>query len=412
MVNNCVISGNTATNGGGASGGYLYDCLIRGNTAWRGGGVSLVMAVNCTIASNSATYGGGSSDSIISFCTIEDNAAISDGGGDCDDVVELSTIRRNRASGHGGGLYGGWSQDCQIKENHAGWGGGLSETIASNCVFRGNQADQSGGGAHEGTLYCSLLSENSAGNMGGGQDGSTLYNCTVLGNEATNQAGGCNGGTLYNCIIWSNRAASDANFLGGTYTYCCTAPNPAGIGNLADDPRFVNAAAGDYHLLSNSPCVNAGTNQDWMVNATELDGNPRIRGGRVDMGAYERILSLMPDDWLDRYGLELNGADDFKDSDGDGMDNWREWRCETDPTNRLSLLQCIAGNRMVTSTGIVVRWQSVAEKPYTLERSSNLMSAPSFTEIASDIIGQAESTTYTDTTAIGQGPYFYRVGVK
>ena len=51
-------------------------------------------------------------------------------------------------------------------------------------------------------------------------------------------------GTLYNCIVWSNRAASDANFWGGTYTYCCTTPNPGGIGNMTNDPRFVNAAGG------------------------------------------------------------------------------------------------------------------------------------------------------------------------
>ena len=249
--------------------------------------------------------------------------------------------------------------------------------------------------------------------VGGGQDGSTLYNCTVVGNEATNRAGGCYAGTLYNCIVWSNRATSDSNFWGGTYTYCCTTPNPGGIGNLSDDPRFVNAAGEDYHLQSNSPCVNAGTNQDWMIGATELDGRfSRIRGGRVDMGAYERMLSLMPDDWLERYDLALDGSDDFRDNDEDGMDNWREWRCETDPTNRWSLLKCIADNSMVTPTGIVVCWQSVAGKMYTVERSTNLSVSSPFIEIATDILAEAENTTHTDTTAVGSGPWFYRVGVK
>ena len=413
-VIDCTISGNIATNGGGAFGGCLYACLIYGNTAWRGGGVNLVMAVACGITDNFATYGGGSSDSTISFCTIQDNVATFKGGGDCDDVVEVSTIRRNRSLRHGGGLYGGWSQDCRIRENDAGWGGGMSETTASNCMVQNNHAHQSGGGAYGGTLYSSLLSGNSAGDKGGGQDNSTLYNCTVVGNKATNLAGGCYAGALYNCIVWSNRATSDANFSGGTYAYCCTTPNPGGIDNLTDDPLFVNAAGGDYQLQSNSPCVNAGTNQDWMIGATDLHTNETLRicGGCVDMGAYERALSLMPDDWLTRYGLALDGSDDFQDNDGDGMNNWREWRCETDPTNRWSLLKCIADNSMVTSTGIVVRWQSVADMPYTLERSSNLSSAPSFTGIASDISGQADSTTYTDTTAVGQGPYFYRVGVK
>ena len=409
-LEDCLIRYNTATTGGGVYGSILFDCRILGNTAERGGGVSLVMAAICTIESNSARYGGGSSDSTISFCTIQDNVAASDGGGSCDDAVAVSIIRRNRASDYGGGLSGGWSLDCRIEKNHADWGGGLSETAASNCTVQGNQADQSGGGGYGGTLYSSLLLGNSAGDKGGGHDDSTLYNCTVVGNQATNQAGGCNGGRLYNCIVWSNRAASDANFSGGTYAYCCTTPNPGGLGNLTDDPRFVDATGKDYHLQSNSPCVNAGTNQDWMANATDLDGNPRIRGGCVDMGAYERMFSLMPDEWLKLYSLKLDGSDDFQDNDGDGMNNWREWRCETDPTNRLSLLKCIADNSLVTSTGIVVRWQSVAGKLYTVERSTNLMSP--FKEIATDILAEAESTTHTDTTAVGSGPWFYRVGVK
>ena len=66
----------------------------------------------------------------------------------------------------------------------------------------------------------------------------------------------------------------------------------------------------------------------------------------------------------------------------------------------------------VTSTGVVVCWQSVAGKPYKVERSANLTLAPPFIEIATNIGGQVESTTYVDTTAVGQGPYFYRVGVE
>jgi len=53
----------------------------------------------------------------------------------------------------------------------------------------------------------------------------------------------------------------------------------------------VNRSAGNLRLLANSPCINAGTNQAWMVGAFDLDGNPRIAGGRVDMGAYEYPIS-------------------------------------------------------------------------------------------------------------------------
>lgn len=64
-------------------------------------------------------------------------------------------------------------------------------------------------------------------------------------------------------------------------------PLAVGLSNIANDPLFVSRANGDFHLLSNSPCINKGTNMDWMIGATDLDGNSRVQGGIVDMGAYE-----------------------------------------------------------------------------------------------------------------------------
>jgi hypothetical protein len=51
-------------------------------------------------------------------------------------------------------------------------------------------------------------------------------------------------------------------------------------------PRFVNAAAGDYHELQSSPTVDAGA-AGLVTGTTDLDGNPRIGGAAPDMGAYE-----------------------------------------------------------------------------------------------------------------------------
>ena len=57
------------------------------------------------------------------------------------------------------------------------------------------------------------------------------------------------------------------------------------------DPRFVSVADANYRLAANSPCINAGTNQDWMTGANDLDAKPRLDKTLqlVDMGAYEYV---------------------------------------------------------------------------------------------------------------------------
>jgi len=59
-----------------------------------------------------------------------------------------------------------------------------------------------------------------------------------------------------------------------------------GLNDILLKPEFMNPANDDYRLQYNSPCIGAGDNSVVIV-ATDLDGNPRINGTNVDMGAYE-----------------------------------------------------------------------------------------------------------------------------
>jgi hypothetical protein len=68
-----------------------------------------------------------------------------------------------------------------------------------------------------------------------------------------------------------------------------------GPGNIVGvDPMFRDAANGDYSLLPCSPLLNAGSNAAVAGVLTDFNGQPRIQGDTVDIGAYEApALSLL-----------------------------------------------------------------------------------------------------------------------
>jgi hypothetical protein len=254
-------------------------------------------------------------------------------------------------------------------------------------------------------------------NVGGGGYGHEVFagaslilsNCTVTGNFATNYGGAVSGYAYeFNCILYYNTAPSGANY--GVSQNCCSPEAALASGNITNEPAFVDLVRGDFRLQTNSPCINAGNNAR-VTNSADLDGRPRIVGGTVDIGAYEfqTPVSVMPYAWLQRYGLPINTATDYADPDGDGMNNWQEWRADTVPNNASSAL------RMLPPTGngpfILVSWQSVSTRKYWVERASDLAAQPAFSTIATNLPGQAGIKTYTDNTAFGSGPFIYRVGV-
>ena len=98
---------------------------------------------------------------------------------------------------------------------------------------------------------------------------------------------------------------SDIVNCGGSGSTWDTSLGIDGGGNIDIDPMFVNHGYwdpnntptdpiddfwvdGDYHLLGDSPCIDTGDpTYPYNPNETDLDGNPRVYNGRVDIGAYE-----------------------------------------------------------------------------------------------------------------------------
>jgi len=268
----------------------LTNCVFNNNSASMSGGAifcdsSAPSITNCTFSGNRSAMCGGaiycynSSDAEVSNCVFSGNTANWDGGAIyCNHSapsVTGCTFNDNSVENYGGAI------DCYYS----------SPTI-TNCVFSGNSANNCNGGAISG-------------------DGSspTLSNCTLNGNTANWYGGAvdCHSSspTLNNCILWGNSAGSGGDEIyiadsgsSCTLNYCCVDNNGYGFaagGTIDDsnncifaDPQFVDAAGGDYHLQDTSPCIDAGDNSYVPSGVTtDLDGNPRIVNGTVDIGAYE-----------------------------------------------------------------------------------------------------------------------------
>ncbi len=216
-----------------------------------------------------------------------------------------------------------------VSRNGKSFGGGIyctSPATIKNCLIAGNSSDNGGG------VYC--------------QTDTTFENCTISGNSAVNTGGGiyCSIITgpkepynlplplpepedtvITNSILSDNIAEQGPQlalesigiwltptgigepgsqfepvFPGLRVAYSNIQDGEQGVlieydncliwdqGNIDEYPCFADVASGDYRLLWDSPCINAGDpNYTPEVNETDLDGNPRVIGGRIDMGACE-----------------------------------------------------------------------------------------------------------------------------
>jgi hypothetical protein len=141
---------------------------------------------------------------------------------------------------------------------------------------------------------------------------SNILNCTVAYNAVGFK--GCSG-SIKHCIIWNN----DVNLSNSSTPELSGTVNPLfirpGVWHEVQN-RWIE---GDYHLLPDSPYIDAGDPfygdpEDPTVDA---DGNPRVIGTRIDIGAYEFNQNC---EGLDFDGDEIPDLCD-KDIDNDGVSN-------------------------------------------------------------------------------------------
>lgn len=387
-LNNCTLAGNSADAGGAAQDSTLTNCVVLNNSAPVGGGANSCTLVSSFISGNSAQIGGGANVGVLISCILSNNIGGLGGGG-------------------GGGANGATLDACLLINNYGGGaGGGARESTLNNCRIVGNGVSTDGGGAIRCTLNNCVVALNSSSESGGGISQSTANNCTIVGNNN----GGALSSSVNNSIIYFNSGANGSD--SSTFNNCCLTPLPnGGFDNFTNDPAFLDFDAGNYHLATNSPCINSGRNIYALTNV-DLDNNPRIVGGTVDSGAYEfqSPTSVISYAWLLQNGFPLNGSADFLDPDSDSMNNWQEWIAGTIPADASSLLKLVHPTNV--PSGIAVTWLSVSNRSYTLERGTNFQEHPALQTIAADIAGQSGTTTYIDAIATDPVPYFYRIRVQ
>jgi parallel beta-helix repeat protein/predicted outer membrane repeat protein len=322
---NSVLAGFTITNC------HSYSAIICGSSP---------TITNCIITKNVIPADGaiscyGSGSPTITNCTISDNI----GSGiycwyENGLAITNCTITGNTGSGarnRGGGIYCYSSNpkitDCTITSNSANdSGGGIycddrSSPVITSCTITGNSADRDGGG-----IYCYSTTSIPK-----------VTNCTISGNSAKRYGGGiCLASTsslipVASSIIWGNTDTSGTGLPAQIYSgkpdvwFSCIQddnPNDANIPfgedrcNIDDDPCFVelgywvdandpniivepndpNAAwlNGDYHLLAASPCIETGNPLfTYHAGDVDMDGQPRLMGRYVDMGADEFEIAMI-----------------------------------------------------------------------------------------------------------------------
>ena len=330
------LDGFTIT-GGNASGNDTikvngYDVLQH-----VGGGMhtaySSLTIINSSISANAANFGGGMhnrySSVILVNTSISNNLSSRSGAGIYNGYssVKLThvTMANNIISGDGNG--GGMANNastievihCSFWANSANYGGGIfsleSSVTLTNVEFLHNSTSMYGGGIYNAysnaVLTNVIISENTTDHGGGVFNfGSSpiLTNTTIVGNSAASRGGGMvntdnSFPEIRNSIIWGN---GDDNILNNknsdpSYLYSLVEhENPNGRGNINgtnvnNAPVFVDVANRNYNLVLGSRGIEEGSssfyNSDSIPNLslinTDMDGNPRLVGTTVDMGAYE-----------------------------------------------------------------------------------------------------------------------------
>lgn len=324
----CVFADCSATNNGGAiavnADCKILNCTFRNNkttgASWQpefstgfGGAVYGVCSIeNCSFEGNSALQSRGgaiagknaNNRAKAVNCSFKDNTIGKWIHGDTTFFVDLESCR---FTGNGGVAVGAVSRCTFLNVTNVHEKGIASAYYSSNPTYGGSMYVTN-------SLFARCKADYVIDSEGGTVD---CVNVTIADNEvkksvfggkAYNGAGSL---SIRNCLISGNvgkdGTASDLTAVldetsSAAFSHCLWTEGRAlpesgmAVSDLIQGkPRFV--AGSDrypgvpyYQLRNPSPAINKGVNAEWMATSLDLDGNPRINEGTVDIGCYECVL--------------------------------------------------------------------------------------------------------------------------
>jgi parallel beta-helix repeat protein len=254
------------------------------------------------------------------------------------------TFEENQIYGNNYGIYAAGGSTTTIEENqiYSNWrgiytAGGSNATIERNKIY-----DNSWNGSSYGiyaetssitTIRNNFIYHNRNGILALSRTGVNISNNTIVYNTDHGITGSRTKPTIYNCILWGNDDdLQNCNAKFSCIQHCEDAGGEENICGEENNPRF--AANNDYHLKSDSPCINKGDpDSDKYKDQTDIDGEPRVQMGRVDMGADETpyYVTAEPPIYPDAHWWKLDegsgttAGDSVGDSNGTfngGAPNW------------------------------------------------------------------------------------------
>ena len=142
----------------------------------------------------------------------------------------------------------------------------------------------------------------------------------------------------------------------------------------------------------------------------------------ADRGRTERMdlrLGLVPidsdgdglaDAWEQQHFGSLN-SNPTDDPDGDGMNNLREFRAGTNPTDSQSRFELVEIAKV--SNGVSVRWSSQPDRSYRVLRSTSLLAAPeAYQVVQSGLAATPPVNQFVDTSVGSNAQFFYLIEVE